>query len=77
VRTALVTGAADLSSGMLDELGLDTWRHVQAVNVEAQQAIDRALEPGGCGGAAAFLASGDAATMTGQTLTPDAGLVLL
>jgi NAD(P)-dependent dehydrogenase (short-subunit alcohol dehydrogenase family) len=164
----LVNNAADLSTGRLDELDLDIWRRVQAVNVEAplllcaalvpamrergwgrivnvvsdtfhrppgpgmlayitskgamvgftralavelgdagitvnaiapgltatgaatrdlpgeafarvreQQAIKRTLAAADYAGPLAFLVSDDAATMTGQTLSPDAGLVLL
>jgi NAD(P)-dependent dehydrogenase (short-subunit alcohol dehydrogenase family) len=45
--------------------------------VRTLQAIPRTLTAGDCAGVVAFLASEDAATITGQTLTPDAGLVLL
>jgi NAD(P)-dependent dehydrogenase (short-subunit alcohol dehydrogenase family) len=50
---------------------------LEFARVLAQQALDRALTPGDCAGAIAFLASGEAAAMTGQTICPDGGLVLL
>jgi 3-oxoacyl-[acyl-carrier protein] reductase len=49
----------------------------QFESVRRAQALPRALEPGDYAGPVAFLVSGDAATMTGQTLCPDAGLVFL
>jgi 3-oxoacyl-[acyl-carrier protein] reductase len=45
--------------------------------VRAEQALPRTLEAEDYGGPVAFLASDEAATMTGQTLCPDGGLVLL
>jgi 3-oxoacyl-[acyl-carrier protein] reductase len=45
--------------------------------VRRAQSIRRSLEPEDYAGPVAFLASEDAATMTGQTLCPDAGLVCL
>jgi pyridoxal 4-dehydrogenase len=45
--------------------------------VLGQQAIGRALTPDDCAGAVAFLASDEAGSMTGQTICPDGGLVLL
>jgi 3-oxoacyl-[acyl-carrier protein] reductase len=49
----------------------------QFERVRGAQALPRALEPEDYAGVVAFLASEDAATMTGQTLSPDAGLVFL
>jgi NAD(P)-dependent dehydrogenase (short-subunit alcohol dehydrogenase family) len=49
----------------------------QFAAVRQAQALPRALEPADYAGPVAFLVSGDAATMTGQTLCPDAGLVFL
>jgi NAD(P)-dependent dehydrogenase (short-subunit alcohol dehydrogenase family) len=43
--------------------------------VAAQQSIKRSQEPDDVAGAAAFLASDDAAFMTGQTLVVDGGLI--
>jgi NAD(P)-dependent dehydrogenase (short-subunit alcohol dehydrogenase family) len=45
--------------------------------VRRAQAVPRALQPEDYAGPVSFLVSGDAATMTGQTLCPDAGLVYL
>jgi NAD(P)-dependent dehydrogenase (short-subunit alcohol dehydrogenase family) len=45
--------------------------------VRGLQAIKRTLVPDDYAGPLAFLLSDDAATLTGQTLAPDAGLVLL
>jgi NAD(P)-dependent dehydrogenase (short-subunit alcohol dehydrogenase family) len=42
----LVNCAADLSGGRLDDLELDVWRRVMAVNVEAPLLLARALAPG-------------------------------
>ncbi len=49
----------------------------QFAAVRGAQSLPRALEPEDYAGPVAFLVSGDAATMTGQTLCPDAGLVCL
>jgi NAD(P)-dependent dehydrogenase (short-subunit alcohol dehydrogenase family) len=68
VRTALVTGTAASRRDLPAEA---------FARVRSQQAVERALTPSDCAGAVAFLASDDAATMTGQTLCPDGGLVLL
>jgi pyridoxal 4-dehydrogenase len=45
--------------------------------VRALQAIPRALRPEDVAGSVAYLVSDDASSMTGQTLCPDAGLVML
>jgi NAD(P)-dependent dehydrogenase (short-subunit alcohol dehydrogenase family) len=42
----LVNNAADLSMGTLSELDLETWRRVQAVNVQAPFLLAGALTPG-------------------------------
>lgn len=41
------------------------------------QAVPRSLQPGDMAGAVAFLASDDAAMISGQTLRIDGGLVTL
>lgn len=45
--------------------------------VRAQQSVPRTLVPDDVAAAVAFLASDGAAAMTGQTLTPDGGLIFL
>jgi NAD(P)-dependent dehydrogenase (short-subunit alcohol dehydrogenase family) len=45
--------------------------------VRLAQAVKRSVEPGDMAGAVAFLASDDAAMITGQTLRIDGGLVTL
>lgn len=46
-------------------------------DVRAHQAIPRTLTPEDCAGPVTFLVSETASALTGQTLSPDAGLVLL
>jgi NAD(P)-dependent dehydrogenase (short-subunit alcohol dehydrogenase family) len=56
----------------LRDVGLERFEAVRRA-----QALPRTLEPEDYAGPVAFLVSGDAATMTGQTLCPDAGSVCL